>query len=90
MNSQLTTTDRNSLFEVTTGLSTMVVYSEINQVEPILPIITKVGSLLFLASLFIQAFNYVFLSKLLNFDIVTSTFKFGVEETNRYSSQNSL
>ena len=54
----------------------MVTKENIVQVGDIIPVITMVGALLFLVGLIVQAFNFVFLSKLLNFEIVKSAYKF--------------
>ena len=53
MNSQLTTIDRNSLFEVSVGLAQMVNKENIVQVGDIIPVITMVGALLFLVGLIV-------------------------------------
>jgi len=86
MNSQLTAIDRNSLFEVSIGLAQMVTKENIVQVGDIVPVITMVGALLFLAGLIVQAFNFVFLSKLLDFEIVKSVYKFAVNDSFKYHS----
>ena len=86
----MTAIDRNSLFEVSIGLAQMVTKENIVQVGDIVPVITMVGALLFLASLIVQAFNFVFLSKLLDFEIVKSVYKFAVNDSFKYYSQTSL
>ena len=82
----MTAIDRNSLFEVSIGLAQMVTKENVVQVGDIVPVITMVGALLFLASLIVQAFNFVFLSKLLDFEIVKSVYKFAVNDSFKYYS----
>lgn len=64
----------------------MVTKENIIQVGDVLPVLTMVGALLFLAGLIVQAFNFVFLSKLLDFEIVKSVYKFAINDSFKYHS----